>query len=172
MWLLGFELRTFGRAVGTLNLWAISPAPHLWFICVHAFTCVGNTSGALLCYSHSSPRYSLSETGACLSQKPFSLQAPGIHMSVPCNTGLGYLSTPSFPVDQWNQTRVHMLLQQAQCPLGPLSGKEEGGREGCGGQRMIWCLFLPPCKELLTWHPEPLPSELSWWHLVAALYYF
>ena len=27
MWLLGFELRTFGRAVSTLNHWAISPAP-------------------------------------------------------------------------------------------------------------------------------------------------
>jgi hypothetical protein len=27
MWLLGFELRTFGRAVGALNCWAISPAP-------------------------------------------------------------------------------------------------------------------------------------------------
>jgi hypothetical protein len=26
MWLLGFELRTFGRAVGVLNHWAISPA--------------------------------------------------------------------------------------------------------------------------------------------------
>ena len=25
MWLLGFELKTFGRAVGTLNCWAISP---------------------------------------------------------------------------------------------------------------------------------------------------
>jgi hypothetical protein len=27
MWLLGFELRTSGRAVGALNHWAISPAP-------------------------------------------------------------------------------------------------------------------------------------------------
>jgi hypothetical protein len=27
MWLLGFELGTFGRAVGVLNHWAISPAP-------------------------------------------------------------------------------------------------------------------------------------------------
>jgi hypothetical protein len=27
MWLLGFELRTFGRAVSILNHWAISPAP-------------------------------------------------------------------------------------------------------------------------------------------------
>ena len=27
MWLLGFELRTFGRAVGALNRWAISPPP-------------------------------------------------------------------------------------------------------------------------------------------------
>jgi hypothetical protein len=27
MWLLGFELRTFRRAVGALNRWAISPAP-------------------------------------------------------------------------------------------------------------------------------------------------
>jgi hypothetical protein len=26
MWLLGFELRTFGRAISTLNHWAISPA--------------------------------------------------------------------------------------------------------------------------------------------------
>jgi hypothetical protein len=26
MWLLGFELRTFGRAVSALNCWAISPA--------------------------------------------------------------------------------------------------------------------------------------------------
>jgi hypothetical protein len=26
MWLLGFELRTFGKAVGALNHWAISPA--------------------------------------------------------------------------------------------------------------------------------------------------
>jgi hypothetical protein len=29
MWLLGFELGTFGRAVGALNHWAISPAPSL-----------------------------------------------------------------------------------------------------------------------------------------------
>ena len=28
MWLLGIELRTFGRAGNALNLWAISPAPH------------------------------------------------------------------------------------------------------------------------------------------------
>jgi hypothetical protein len=28
MWLLGFELRTFGRAVGALGCWAISPARH------------------------------------------------------------------------------------------------------------------------------------------------
>ena len=27
MWLLGFKLRTFGRAVSVLNCWAISPAP-------------------------------------------------------------------------------------------------------------------------------------------------
>jgi hypothetical protein len=27
MWLLGIELRTFRRAVGALNHWAISPAP-------------------------------------------------------------------------------------------------------------------------------------------------
>jgi hypothetical protein len=27
MWLLGIELRTFGRAVSVLNRWAISPAP-------------------------------------------------------------------------------------------------------------------------------------------------
>jgi hypothetical protein len=27
MWLLGFELRTFGRAVSALNPWIISPAP-------------------------------------------------------------------------------------------------------------------------------------------------
>jgi hypothetical protein len=29
MWLLGFELSTFGRAVGSLNYWAISPAPEI-----------------------------------------------------------------------------------------------------------------------------------------------
>jgi hypothetical protein len=31
MWLLGFELRTFRRAVSALNLWAISPAPSVFF---------------------------------------------------------------------------------------------------------------------------------------------
>ena len=36
MWLLGFELRTFGRAVSALTLWAISPAP---FFCL--FVCFG-----------------------------------------------------------------------------------------------------------------------------------
>ena len=30
-WLLGFELRTFGKVVGTLNHWAISPAPCSYF---------------------------------------------------------------------------------------------------------------------------------------------
>jgi hypothetical protein len=32
MWLLGFELRTFGRAVDTLNRSAISPAPDSYFL--------------------------------------------------------------------------------------------------------------------------------------------
>jgi hypothetical protein len=32
MWLLGFELRTFRRAVSVLNHWAISPAPQLHFL--------------------------------------------------------------------------------------------------------------------------------------------
>jgi hypothetical protein len=32
MWLLGFELRTFRRAVGALKCWAISPAPDLRFL--------------------------------------------------------------------------------------------------------------------------------------------
>jgi hypothetical protein len=31
MWLLGIELRTSGRAVSALNLWAISPAPNTCF---------------------------------------------------------------------------------------------------------------------------------------------
>jgi hypothetical protein len=31
MWLLGFELRTFGRAVSALTHWAISPAPEFFF---------------------------------------------------------------------------------------------------------------------------------------------
>jgi hypothetical protein len=30
MWLLGFELRTFGRAVSALNHWSISPAPLIY----------------------------------------------------------------------------------------------------------------------------------------------
>jgi hypothetical protein len=35
MWLLGFELRTFGRAVGALTHRAISPAPKdLYFIVI------------------------------------------------------------------------------------------------------------------------------------------
>jgi hypothetical protein len=29
MWLLGIELRTFGRAISALNCWAISPARHM-----------------------------------------------------------------------------------------------------------------------------------------------
>jgi hypothetical protein len=33
MWLLGIELRTSRRAVSTLNRWAISPAPKLYFYC-------------------------------------------------------------------------------------------------------------------------------------------
>ena len=32
MWLLGFELRTSGRAVSALNHWAISPARVAWFL--------------------------------------------------------------------------------------------------------------------------------------------
>jgi hypothetical protein len=32
MWLLGFELRTFGGAVGTLNCWAISPALFVYIL--------------------------------------------------------------------------------------------------------------------------------------------
>ena len=32
MWLLGFELRTSGRAVSALNRWAISPAPRYRFL--------------------------------------------------------------------------------------------------------------------------------------------
>jgi hypothetical protein len=40
MWLLGFELRTFRRAVSVLNCWAISPAPILLFsVYVHACMC-------------------------------------------------------------------------------------------------------------------------------------
>jgi hypothetical protein len=31
-WLLGIELRTFGRAVSALNCWAISPAPNLFIL--------------------------------------------------------------------------------------------------------------------------------------------
>jgi hypothetical protein len=31
MWLLGFELRTSGRAVSILNHWAISPASVFFF---------------------------------------------------------------------------------------------------------------------------------------------
>jgi hypothetical protein len=31
MWLLGFELRTFGRTVSALNCWAISPTPQVYF---------------------------------------------------------------------------------------------------------------------------------------------
>jgi hypothetical protein len=31
MWLLGIELRTSGRAVSALNLWAISPAAYAAF---------------------------------------------------------------------------------------------------------------------------------------------
>ena len=38
MWLLGFELRTFGRAVGSLNRWAISPALFLVFWGISIFT--------------------------------------------------------------------------------------------------------------------------------------
>jgi hypothetical protein len=43
MWLLGFELGTFGRAVGALNHWAISPAlffKYLYFI-YFCFMCIG-----------------------------------------------------------------------------------------------------------------------------------
>jgi hypothetical protein len=32
MWLLGFELRTSGRAVNALNHWAISPAPQIFIL--------------------------------------------------------------------------------------------------------------------------------------------
>jgi hypothetical protein len=32
MWLLGFELRTSGRAVRALNHGAISPAPYFYFL--------------------------------------------------------------------------------------------------------------------------------------------
>jgi hypothetical protein len=34
MWLLGFELRTFGRAVGALNHWAISPALEIFLLAI------------------------------------------------------------------------------------------------------------------------------------------
>ena len=32
MWLLGIELRAAGRAIIALYQWAISPAPHFWFL--------------------------------------------------------------------------------------------------------------------------------------------
>jgi hypothetical protein len=32
IWLLGFELRTFGRAVSVLTRWAISPAPQIFIM--------------------------------------------------------------------------------------------------------------------------------------------
>jgi hypothetical protein len=38
MWLLGFELWTFGRAVSALNHWAISPAPQTDFLFVDLLT--------------------------------------------------------------------------------------------------------------------------------------
>jgi hypothetical protein len=46
MWLLEFELRTFGRAVSALNHWAISPAPRWHF------------------YILAAPVYNKSETGS------------------------------------------------------------------------------------------------------------
>jgi hypothetical protein len=35
MWLLGFELRTFGRTVSALNHWAISLAPLMYLFMLH-----------------------------------------------------------------------------------------------------------------------------------------
>jgi len=65
MWLLGFELRTSGRAVGALNHWAISPALKfsLFYVtgdcplcvcvcvcvCVHTSTCMHLQEWVLLC---------------------------------------------------------------------------------------------------------------------------
>jgi hypothetical protein len=40
MWLLGFELRTLGRAVSAPNCYAISPAPRLFFLYVCVCACV------------------------------------------------------------------------------------------------------------------------------------
>jgi hypothetical protein len=48
MWLLGFELRTFGRAVGALNCWAILPAPKTKFHIV--YVCCGLTETFLTPY--------------------------------------------------------------------------------------------------------------------------
>jgi len=45
MWLLGFELRTSGRAVGALNRWAISPAPSSLLQLV-----ISSFSGCALCW--------------------------------------------------------------------------------------------------------------------------
>jgi len=37
MWLLGINLRTSGRAVSTINLWAISLAQHFLFVCLFIY---------------------------------------------------------------------------------------------------------------------------------------
>jgi hypothetical protein len=39
MWLLGFELRTFGRAVSALILWAISPALEFFLTFIYMYRC-------------------------------------------------------------------------------------------------------------------------------------
>jgi chaperonin GroEL (HSP60 family) len=47
MWLLGFELRTFGRAVRALNRWAISPAHLTSFCYLPLIGCVVPGAGAV-----------------------------------------------------------------------------------------------------------------------------
>jgi hypothetical protein len=48
MWLLGFELRTFGRTVSVLNHWAISPAPHAWILWAENILLKGDPESILL----------------------------------------------------------------------------------------------------------------------------
>ena len=72
MWLLGFELRTFRRAVGCLNNWAISPTPSVVFSNIPLICANISVPGTLPVDSFISNRYGawLGNWGCATSSVP------------------------------------------------------------------------------------------------------
>lgn len=108
----------------------------------------------------------LTETGACLSRKPFFL-------SVPCSTGwvTGVPNHPRLYVGAVSSNPGPYACQQAHHPLAFL-------RDGGGRSEWFGVFSFPPCESqqvnsgAQAWQWEPLPSEPSWWPLVVLYFEF